>query len=203
MRNKQALLPIKLCLLWLTNIAVGLTEVWLLTMSNQTQRLEESLQYAFSGFLPPCLISLNSPVSYVHVNTVCEMSFPAGFQLRGRLLPERNLIPAPLFIFFSSLIIENHAFHPFFLTRRSGGVSVLIDNGNMYRCAPVSCCLNCVAKRAHEREFAILSAPTGAALSAYGLHLFWPLSLPRAKIRHQPKCSLRACISPPCTIAVL
>lgn len=79
---------------------------------------------------------------------------------------------------FNSPIFENIAF--ILLTHHSDWVSEELDDGNMYCCAAVFCCLNCVRKSPRAWT-AIISAPIAAALSAFKRHLLWPQILPKAE----------------------
>lgn len=92
----------------------------------------------------------NNLVSYVHVNTVCEMSSPAALALIGayhntswcHLTQVPESFPAP------SLSIM-----PFILvTLYSDWDSEVIDDGSMHCYAPVYCLSKLCEDKAHQRE---------------------------------------------------
>lgn len=104
---------------------------------------------------------------------------------RWRLAPRHIPTPStekPEILTAQSL--KNIAF--ILLTHHSDWVSEEMDDGNMYCCAAVFCCLKCV-KKSPRAWTAIISAPIAAALSAFKRHLLWPQILPKAEFRHQPK----------------
>lgn len=98
---------------------------------------------------------------------------------RWRLAPRH--IPTPSTEkpeILTALSLKNIAF--ILLTHHSDWVSEELDDGNMYCCAAVFCCLNCVRKSPRAWT-AIISAPIAAALSAFKRHLLWPQILPKAE----------------------
>lgn len=185
--SEASLLTITICLLHIKYMAPG----------SERNRISGHVHVIimvkmFSDFLSACLISLNNLDSYVYVNG----RWVSPLVQLWHLLPQHILMPS-----YSGGWIFKQPYHwesclSSFLTHHSDWVSEVIDDGNMYCCAPVFCCLKMCKEKSPRAWIAIVSAPVAAALSAYRRPSALTSHTAQSWIRHQPKHIPSMCLFP-------